>query len=478
MLLEKRVNEDGSFPAPPKRIGLSTFNIIAYAVGHVYNDLCATVWFMYLFYFIVTFTQEYGPSLASLALLSGQIADGICTNFVGLLIDKTNSRLGKRTPWFLAGTILVLPWFLLTFRKWTLTDIVCGEDWEKNCEPDTHKILTFLYYITLPALFNVGWAAVQISTMSLVVAITYDQKQRDSLISYRNACTFGSNLLTLTMALYLFEYISDAYEQFKVLTILITIIGLITSGIFILGCPEVKLSERAITHDLKHAQWSVNAEGVNIENWRDWLKSKQFYAYWFVYTLTRLSINVTMTLTPFYLIIVLKYQKRPMEPTPREIASVPLVSYCCSTIFTLLYTHKFGHIFNEQNRVLALTLALIFVGVGSVPFLFIQEEFHWIVYIWVPIQGIGLAIGLNTSASLMSDMIGNNNKSSAFVYGTYSLVDKFASGLLLVFIGETMIENAFWLRCLAGFLPVISIFMALLFWKVGQKNEYEEFRNL
>lgn len=119
----------------------------------------------------------------------------------------------------------------------------------------------------------------QISTMSLVVAITYDQKQRDSLISYRNACTFGSNLLTLTMALYLFEYISDAYEQFKVLTILITIIGLITSGIFILGCPEVKLSERAITHDLKHAQWSVNAEGVNIENWRDWLKSKQFYAY-------------------------------------------------------------------------------------------------------------------------------------------------------------------------------------------------------
>lgn len=84
---------------------------------------------------------------------------------------------------------------------------MCGENWtvEGICDAETHKLLTYLYYITLPAIFNVGWAAVQISTMSIVVAITYDQKQRDSLISYRNACTFGSNLLTLTIALFLFD---------------------------------------------------------------------------------------------------------------------------------------------------------------------------------------------------------------------------------------------------------------------------------
>jgi len=141
---------------------------------------------MYLLYFI-SYTVEYGPGLASLALLSGQIADGIATNFVGFLIDKTNSRLGKRTPWFLLGTLLVIPSFLLTFNTCIAADLICGKSWSKTCDPETHKLITYVYYIALPALFNIGWAAVQISTMSIIVAITFDQKQRDLLIAYRNA---------------------------------------------------------------------------------------------------------------------------------------------------------------------------------------------------------------------------------------------------------------------------------------------------
>jgi Na+/melibiose symporter-like transporter len=71
---------------------------------------------MYLLYFI-SYTVEWGPGLASLALLSGQVADGIATNVVGFLIDKTKSRIGKRTPWFVVGTLLVIPSFILTFNS-------------------------------------------------------------------------------------------------------------------------------------------------------------------------------------------------------------------------------------------------------------------------------------------------------------------------------------------------------------------------
>lgn len=71
---------------------------------------------MYLLYYI-SFTVQYGPSLAALALLSGQLADGIATNFVGLLIDKTESPIGKRTPWFIGGTLLVIPSFIMTFNS-------------------------------------------------------------------------------------------------------------------------------------------------------------------------------------------------------------------------------------------------------------------------------------------------------------------------------------------------------------------------
>lgn len=282
--------------------------------------------------------------------------------------------------------------------------------------------------------------------MSIVVAITYDQKQRDTLIAYRNACTFGSNCICLTMALVLFHHVPDAVSQFRILTTMITLIGLATSGVYLYGCPEKQLSEMAITHGLKTAAWSVRADGESVENWRDWLKSRQFYAFCIVYTLARLSINVTMTLTPFYLIIVLNYVRKEMEPTPPEIASVPLVSYCSSMIFTFLFTHKFNTVFNEFNRLRTLIVGFGLVTLASIPFLFLNPTYHYLVYIFVPIQGIGLAIGLNVSGSLMSDMIGRNNKSSAFVYGTYSLVDKFTSGLVLLLIGENMIEYAFWLR--------------------------------
>ena len=70
---------------------------------------------MYLLYFI-SYTVEWGPGLASLALLSGQITDGIATNLVGFFIDKTKTKIGKRTPWFIFGTVLVIPSFLLTFN--------------------------------------------------------------------------------------------------------------------------------------------------------------------------------------------------------------------------------------------------------------------------------------------------------------------------------------------------------------------------
>ena len=41
---------------------------------------------------------------------------------------------------------------------------------------------------------------------------------------------------------------------------------------------------------------------------------------------------------------------------------------------------------------------------------------------------------LNTAVSLISDVIGKDDKSSAFVYGVYSLLDKFANGAILWYL--------------------------------------------
>ena len=47
----------------------------------------------------VLFSPSFLIKYNSTVLLWGQIADGLATPLVGVFSDKTNSRLGKRTPW-------------------------------------------------------------------------------------------------------------------------------------------------------------------------------------------------------------------------------------------------------------------------------------------------------------------------------------------------------------------------------------------
>lgn len=65
------------------------------------------------------------------------------TPLVGLGSDKFKTRIGSRAPWYIFGTILVIPTFMGIFIYPGLTG---GAQ--------------VAYYILLPALFNIGWASV------------------------------------------------------------------------------------------------------------------------------------------------------------------------------------------------------------------------------------------------------------------------------------------------------------------------------
>ena len=70
------------------------------------------------------------------------------TPTVGILSDKLNSPCGKRTPWYIFGTLFVVPTFLGIFI------------YPPFINPKENPSLADAWYITLPALFNIGWASV------------------------------------------------------------------------------------------------------------------------------------------------------------------------------------------------------------------------------------------------------------------------------------------------------------------------------
>ena len=87
------------------------------------------------------------------------------TPIVGLLSDKTNTRIGQRKPWYIGGLILVTICYIPIYSGFTTDNLAA----------------MYAFYTIFPSLFNVGWASLQISHMSLVPSLTCSRKRRVNL---------------------------------------------------------------------------------------------------------------------------------------------------------------------------------------------------------------------------------------------------------------------------------------------------------
>ena len=80
-------------------------------------------------------------------------------------------------------------------------------------------------------------------------------------------------------------------------------------------------------------------------------------------------------------------------------------------------------------------ISIIVTASGSMPMAFIGSgDARDSIYAFAALQGVGNAMMLNTGTACISDVIGQDNTSAAFVYGCYSLADKFANGILLYWL--------------------------------------------
>ena len=81
-----------------------------------------------------------------------------------------------------------------------------------------------------------------------------------------------------------------------------------------------------------------------------------------------------------------------------------------------------------------------------------------------------MAIMLNTATSLISDVIGNDSENSAFVYGCYSLFDKFANGVLLFWIIAAFSEgHPEALKVIMAIVPIICSCISFALTWTGNK---------
>ena len=176
-----------------------------YAIGHFFNDCCASMWFTYLIlYFkkVVNLSREAPPTL----LLIGQLVDGFVTPIIGILTDKYKllSVYSKRKTWHFIGTILVAVSFTFIFQT---PYFIPDSDSFENSTVTTPELqmAKFIYYIPFITIFQIGWATVQISHLSLIPCLAKTDKQKADLNSLRYAVLIFANTLVYLLAFFLFK---------------------------------------------------------------------------------------------------------------------------------------------------------------------------------------------------------------------------------------------------------------------------------
>jgi Na+/melibiose symporter-like transporter len=182
--------------------------------------------------------------------------------------------------------------------------------------------------------------------------------------------------------------------------------------------------------------------------------------------LVRIAVNVIMSVQSIYLIRVLEVPQDASNPTPIPIALTPLISYIVSLIFQL---YVYGWMVQKlKNRFLPMFIAILIITAGSVPMLYLSPNYPWTVYLCSPVTQVGLAIMMNTSTSLISDVIGKDADSSAFVYGFYSFMDKIANGIAIERAIKLLEDDPQGLRYIMCFLPISCSVLAFLLTYIGK----------
>ena len=174
---QKHVPETKIVSCTLPRRRLRWYRKLSYGVGHVFNDLAASMWFTYLILFYHKVIQ-LDNALAGTLLLIGQVVDGLATPVIGYLCDITPLwffGFGRRKLWHLFGTILVAVSLFFFWHK---------------CLPcqATHAPLGWeiVWYSVFIAIFQFGWASVQISHLSLIPELTDNESERVGLNAIRS----------------------------------------------------------------------------------------------------------------------------------------------------------------------------------------------------------------------------------------------------------------------------------------------------
>lgn len=451
-----------------KRSTLRIVEKIGFGLGHVYNDLCAGVWFSYTLLFMQGALGMPAAEAGALVML-GQVGDAIATPIVGFLTDK----YGTKRQWHIAGTLLVFLTFPMIFSLCPWCD-VAPHWWE------------IVYFIIVILLFQFGWPIVQITHLAMIPELSRSQKDRADLTAVRYSVSIVSNVVVyiVTWAVLRSRTTADAQigpsdaYRFRDISLILSLVGVSMSVLFNFSLTFSSYEHRrhtALQHNVikgdrksegdpekqslldgeRNANGEVKTEIVagssNIANGsarlgtedadvvlrkpkKNFFRSPLLYQNALLYVFSRLFMTTSLVYMPLWL------DERSFQPDPvqnnasvEHLATVPLVSFLASFIASLVLKYTNKYVGNSAIYLVGSAISLgvcTWIALSSSAASFSTFELLVIASLF----GAGSSITMISSLCITADMIGKHADQGGFIYSAVTFTDKLITGIVVVVI--------------------------------------------
>lgn len=265
---------------------LSMKEKLAFGAGDMAsNILFATINFYFLYFMINVGGLK--PALASGVFLVGKGWDAITDYLMGRIVDKTQSRFGKRKVYMLFG---VIPFVISFVLMWMV--------------PATNtQALLFLFYTAMYILYCTTWTIIYIPYNTLAPNMTKDYDERTTLNSIRiimanlglimGAAVFALLADGETSILYgVFIKNNSQLDSAKYAYIVAAaIFGAIALVVWLLCCFGVK----------ERFDYSEDNDKSFIQTLKEFFKLKEFRNIMMTFLLSMMGFDIIMTVFVFYI---------------------------------------------------------------------------------------------------------------------------------------------------------------------------------
>ncbi len=379
-----------------------------------------------LIFFLIDFLVNVAGVPAGLAgsvLLIGKIWDAFTDPVMGWLTDKTRSRIGRRLPWMIGGT---LPLAIAVSLQWYVPGL--SED------PDKQQMLLFWYYVGIGILMQTMFTVTTVPYYTLTAELTHDYDERTNLNGYRFSFSLAGNIIGLLMAQGLFAlFAGDSKMQYLSL-------GLASAGLIVLfmGWCIAGVWKPVQAREAERLRTTTSRTIPFFEQIKIAFSHKPFLMVCMIYLFSWLAVQLTGSVLQLYVMDWMGLERRYF---PMVAIAVQGTALLLLPVWSRL-SERFG------KRRVYMAGSVIWIG-AQIGLVSLQPGSNTLMFILAVLAGVGVSTAYLIPWSMIPDIIeldelNTGQRREGVFYGFMVLLQKIGLAVGLGLSG--------WLLDLAGYI--------------------------